>query len=405
VSAVELELDLSPEDEAFRDEVRSFLDVNLPEGWGTSAYRGPRDEAGRIELQRDWQRRLFEAGLVAIAWPREFGGRGAGFVQQMVYNSEMARRRAPEPINRSAVAYIGPTLIQWGSAWQREHFLPRILSAADLWCQGFSEPDAGSDLAALRTRAELDGDEFVVTGHKVWTSKAHYADWCYVLARTNPDAPKHRGISCLLIDMRSPGITIRPIKQISGRSEFNEVFFDEVRVPRRCLVGELNGGWRVANSTLSYERAGLSRTHRIERRRDIVIALARELEVDGRPLIEDPAVREQLVRFAVRVEALRTISARASAAGLRGAAPGPEISIAKLLTSELDQAMSEYGMDLAGPYATLVRQSDHALKGGNIPLSYLIMRAATIGGGTSEIQRNLIAERVLGLPKSTGTGE
>jgi alkylation response protein AidB-like acyl-CoA dehydrogenase len=399
----ELELELAPEDEAFRDEVRAFLDANLPEGWGTRAYRAPRDEAGRIEMLRDWHRRLHRAGLVAIAWPEEFGGRGAGFVQQMVFNTEMARRRAPDSINRSAVAYIGPTIIQWGSDWQKRHFLPRILSGEDVWCQGFSEPDAGSDLAALRTRAETDGEDFVVTGHKVWTSRAHYADWCFVLARTDPDAPRHRGISCLLVDLRSKGITIRPIRQISGQSEFNEVFFDEARVPRRCLVGEPNDGWSVANSTLSYERAGLSRTQRIERRLDILLGLARELQIDGRPRIEDPIVRERLVRFAVKVGALRHLSARVSAAGLRGAAPGPEVSIAKLLTSELDQAMADFGMDLAGPYAALVKGSDHALKGGNVPLSYLIMRAATIGGGTSEIQRNLIAERVLGLPKSSPT--
>lgn len=397
----EPELDLAPEDEAFRDEVRAFLDAHLPEGWGTRDYRGPRDEAGRIELQRTWQRKLHEAGLAAIAWPKEHGGRDAGFVQQALYNGEMARRRAPDPINRSAVAYIGPTIIQWGTAWQKEHFLPRILSGDDVWCQGFSEPDAGSDLAAIRTRAELDGDEFALTGQKVWTSKAHLADWCYVLARTDPEAPKHEGLSCLLVDMRLPGITVRPLRQISGRSEFNEVFFEDVRVPRRCLVGALNDGWRIASSTLRYERAGLSRTSRIERRLDILVALARELRVDGKPRWEDPLVRDQLARFAVQVEALRNLSLRMSAASLRGADPGPEVSIAKLLTSELDQAMADYGMDLAGPYAALIRGSPHAVKEGNVPLSYLVMRAATIGGGTSEIQRNVIAERVLGLPRSS----
>jgi alkylation response protein AidB-like acyl-CoA dehydrogenase len=397
----ELDIDLAPEDEAFCVELRAFLDANLPKGWGSRDYRPPRDEAGRIELQRDWQRRLNEAGLAAIAWPTEYGGRNAGFVQQMLYNTEMARRRAPEPINKSAVAYIGPSLIQWGSEAQRERFLPRILSGEDVWCQGFSEPDAGSDLAGLRTRAELDGDDFVVTGHKVWTSKAHYADWCFVLVRSDPAAPKHRGISCLMIDLASEGITVRPIRQISGRSEFNEVFFDGVRVPRSCLVGELHDGWRVAHSTLRYERAGLAKTQRIERRLGILVRLARELRVDGRPLIEDASVREKLARFAVEVEALRHLSLRASAAGLRGQEPGPEVSISKLLTSELDQAMADFGMDLAGPYAALVQGSEHALKDGNIPLSYLIMRAATIGGGTSEIQRNVIAERVLGLPKSS----
>ena len=401
----EFELDLSREDEAFRAEVSGFLDANLPAGWGSRTYQGPRGADDRIAFARDWQQRLHRAGLVAIAWPVEHGGRGAGFVQQMIYNTEMARRRAPDPINRSAVAYIGPTIIQWGTAEQQAHYLPRILTGEDVWCQGFSEPGAGSDLAALRTRAELDGDEFVVTGHKLWTSKAHYADWCFVLVRTDSDAPKHQGISCLLVDLKSPGISIKPIRQISGESGFNEVFFDAVRVPRERLVGELNGGWRVANSTLSYERAGLSRTNRIERRLQILLDLARELRVDERPQIENPVVRERLVRFALRVEALRNLSVRVSAVALRGEAPGPEVSIAKLLTSELDQAMADYGMDLAGPYAALVKGSGHAIKGGNIPLSYLIMRAATIGGGTSEIQRNLIAERVLGLPKSSPTPE
>jgi alkylation response protein AidB-like acyl-CoA dehydrogenase len=235
----------------------------------------------------------------------------------------------------------------------------------------------------------------------VWTSKAHFADWCYVLVRTDPSAPKHQGLSCILVDMRAPGITVRPLRQISGRSEFNEVFFEEVRVPRRCLVGTLNDGWRIANSTLRYERAGLSRTTRIERRLEILVSLARELTVDGRSRWEDPLVRDQLARFAVMVEALRNISVRTSTAGLSGVDPGPEVSIAKLLTSELDQAMADYGMDIAGPYAALIRSSPHALKDGNVALSYLIMRAATIGGGTSEIQRNVIAERVLGLPRSS----
>lgn len=397
----DFELDLAPDDRSFRDEVRAFLDANLPTGWGTRGFQGPRDEAGRIELQRTWQRRLHEAGLAAIAWPVEHGGRDAGFVKQLLYNSEMARRRAPDPINRSAIAYIGPTIIQWGSAWQKERFLPTILSGEEIWCQGFSEPGAGSDLAAIRTRAERDGDDLVVTGQKVWTSKAQFADWCYVLVRTDPSAAKHLGISCLLVDMRSAGITVRPLRQLSGRSEFNEVFFDEVRVPLRCLVGTLNDGWRVARSTLRYERAGLSRTTRIERRLDILLDLARELTVDGKPLLGDPVVRDTLARFAVKVEALRSISTRVSAASLSGREPGPEVSIAKLLTSELDQAMADYGMDLAGPLAALVRESPHALKHGNVPLSYLVMRAATIGGGTSEIQRNVIAERVLGLPRST----
>ena len=388
---------LAPADVEFRDEVLEFLATELtPELVGAGRERS---EAARVELLREWQRRLHRADLAAVSWPVEHGGRGATVVQQLVFNAELARHRAPEAINRSAINQLGPTIIQWGSDDQRAHYLPRILSGDDVWCQGFSEPDAGSDLASLRTRAQVDADHFVVNGQKIWTSKAQYADWIYILARTDLDAPKHEGISFLLVDLRSPGIEIRPIRQITGTSEFNEVFFTDVHVPLANVVGPRNAGWRVANSTLGYERVGQSRTHRIERRLAILVAMATEAAPETACPMDDPWVRDHLVRFAAQVEALRQISAQATAAGVRGVAPGPEASVAKLLTSEVDQAMAGFGLELAGPAGILQRGSAGAAKQGNVALSYLVMRAATLGAGTSEIQRNLIGEKLLGLPR------
>ncbi|HEY3669626.1 MAG TPA: acyl-CoA dehydrogenase family protein [Acidimicrobiia bacterium] len=392
---------LAPEDREFRNEVLAFLETELTSEL-VSASR-ERSEAKRVALLREWQRRLHAAGLAAVSWPVVHGGRGATVVQQLVFNAELARHRAPDAINRSAVNQLGPTIIQWGDDTQRAHYLPRILNAADVWCQGFSEPDAGSDLASLRTRAELVDDHFLVNGQKIWTSKAQYADWIYILARTNPDAPKHEGISFLLVDLRTPGIEIRPIRQITGTAEFNEVFFTDVRVPLANVVGPVDAGWRVANSTLGYERVGQSRTHRIERRLAILLAMATEPATDpaadGSCPMDDPWTLDHLVRFAAQVEALRQISAQATAAGVRGTAPGPEASVAKLLTSEVDQAMANFGLEMAGVSGTLQRGSDGAAKGGNVAKSYLLMRAATLGAGTSEIQRNVIGEKLLGLPR------
>ncbi len=349
---------------------------------------------------RLWQSRLHDAGLAAISWPVQFGGRGATPVQQLIFNAEMAAAHVPEPINRSAINQLGPTIIQWGSDEQRQRYLPKILSGEEVWCQGFSEPEAGSDLAALKTTAEIRDDELVINGQKVWTSKAQYADWIYILARTDPAAEKHQGISYILVPLRTSGIEVRPIRQITGQAEFNEVFFDSVRVPLGNVVGPLHDGWKVAKSTLGYERVGQSRTHRIERRLAILVRMAQErgaVARDGGDV--DGYVADRIVGFAAQVEALRQISAQATAAGVRGLSPGPEASVAKLLTSEVDQAMANFGLDLAGPAGTLERGSPGAAKKGNVAQSYLLMRAATFGAGTSEIQRNVIAEKLLGLPR------
>ncbi|GAC1404609.1 MAG: acyl-CoA dehydrogenase family protein [Mycobacterium sp.] len=382
-------------DRAFRDEIRAFIASALDdEVMGSGG-----GEAKHLARSRLWQSRLHEADLAAISWPVEFGGRGASPVQQLIFNAEMAAARAPEPINRSAINQLGPTIVQWGTDEQRRHYLPRILSAEDVWCQGFSEPDAGSDLASLKTRAVIDDDHVVVNGQKVWTSKAQYADWIYLLARTGTTADKHDGISYLLADLSTPGIEVRPIRQITGAAEFNEVFFDAVRIPLSNVLGPLHGGWKVAKSTLGYERVGQSRTHRIERHLDIVVKIALADNALTHNGLDDSYVADHIARYAAQVEALRQIAAQATAAGVRGVSPGPEASVAKLLTSELDQAMANFGLDLAGGPGTLERGSPGAAKNGNVAQSYLLMRAATFGAGTSEIQRNVIAEKLLGLPR------
>lgn len=390
-------LEFSAEDEAFRAEVRDFLDKNLPRDWNKSGkpWNTPQE---RVAYLRDWQRRLNEAGLAAVSWPVQYGGRGATLAQQIIYSQEMSRRSTPDIINRGAILQIGPALIQWGSQEIKDHFLPKILSAEHVWCQGFSEPGAGSDLASMTTKAVDMGDHFEVTGSKVWTSRAEYADYCFLLARTDPAAPKHQGITAFILDMKEPGISVYPLKQISGVSGFNQVFFESACVPRNRVVGEVNGGWRVTSDTLRYERAGTA-TSRAERRLEVLTKVAQSAKLDGVRRMDDPVVREKLARYSSVVHALREIGWRSIVNGLKGVPPGPETSVAKLIWSEVDQSMADYGMELLGPYGPLQGGSPAAVKGGNPAASYLIIRAATIGGGTSEIQRNIIGERLLGLPK------
>ncbi|MGX9792974.1 acyl-CoA dehydrogenase family protein [Mycobacterium sp. MMS18-G62] len=386
---------LNEADKAFRDEVQAFLSSSLT----PDLVSREGEETDRLDRMRLWQNRLHAAGLAAISWPVAYGGRAATPAQQLIFNAEMAAAHAPEPINRSAINQLGPTIIQWGTDEQRALYLPRILSAEDVWCQGFSEPEAGSDLAALKTKAVIEGDELVITGQKIWTSKASYADWIYILARTDSTAAKRDGISYILADLNSPGIEVRPIRQITGAAEFNEVYFDAVRVPLSNVLGPLHGGWKVAKSTLGYERVGQSRTHRIERRLDILVKMAQQPNALTDKGLADSYVADRIARYAAQVEALRQIAAQATAAGVRGVSPGPEASVAKLLTSEVDQSMATFGLELTGPAGTLERGSAGAAKQGNVAQSYLLMRAATFGAGTSEIQRNVIAERLLGLPR------
>ena len=396
-----MDFSFSLQEERFREKVRDFLRSNLPPGWGEADFHLP-ESRSQIEFLRDWQRRLFDHGFLGMAWPREYGGQGASQIELSIFNEEMARVRAPGPLNGGGLILVGPTLMAFGTEEQKKHFLPRILSCEDVWCQLFSEPNAGSDLASLQTRAEVAGDEFVVNGQKIWSSGAYYADWGILLARTDAAAPKHRGISYLLVDMKSPGITVRRLRQITGSSEFCEVFLDDVRIPRANLVGKLHDGWRVTTTTLSNERgtAALAMLMRFKLALDEIIELARCQERSGRPAIEDPLVRHQLAQFYIDLQKLRYTTFRSFSQILRGGSPGPEGSISKLNWSELNQRMQDLAIEMQGPAGQLVRDSRYAVRNGHFQHTHLASRAETIYAGTSEIQRNIIAQRVLGLPKS-----
>jgi alkylation response protein AidB-like acyl-CoA dehydrogenase len=380
--------------------VRAFLKSSLPEGSGEEGFRRDK-ETSRLEFLRDWQRRLYEDGFVGMAWPREYGGQGSSQIEQAIFNEEMARFRAPPPLDRVGLSLVGPTLIAHGNEAQKKRFLPKILSAENLWCQLFSEPNAGSDLASLRTRAELRGDEFIVNGQKVWSSFAHYADWGILLARTDPAAPKHRGISYLLVDMKSAGINARPLHQMSGSSEFCEVFLDNVRIPRENLVGQINEGWRVATTTLSNERGTttLAMMLRFQQTFDELVELARATRRSGRPATEDPIFRGQLAQCYVDLQKLKYAALRAFSSILKGGSPGNEGSILKLHWSEFHQRWQELALELEGPASQLIRESPYAVRDGLWQYTFLWSRSDTIYAGTSEIQRNIIAQRVLGLPK------
>src|ERR1700730_8780835 len=390
----------SPEEERFREKVQKFLQANLPPGWSKGGGRPT--GISQIEFLRDWQKRLYENGFLGMAWPKEYGGQGASQIEMAIYNEESARVRAPGALNVIGLSMVGPTIIAHGSADQKTRFLARILSAEEIWCQGYSEPNAGSDVASLSTRAELKGDEFVVNGQKVWTTLAHLSQWCMLIARTDPDAPKHRGISCLLVDMKTPGVTVKPLRQMTGEAEFNEMFFEDVRVPRQNLLGGLNEGWRVATTTLMNER-GTTALASVMRYRIVfeeILDLVRSTTRNGAPAIGDPAIRERLAQFYVELELLRFSSYRAFSQILKGGNPGPEGSLAKLAWSELNQRMQEFVIELEGPASQLVKGSPYAVQNGRWQHHFLRSRANTIEGGTSEIQRNIIAERVLGLPKA-----
>jgi alkylation response protein AidB-like acyl-CoA dehydrogenase len=389
-----MDLRFSPEDEQYRVKLRTWLEENLPQ------EARPTEQDAEFAYRRAWQRQLYAGGWVGINWPKAYGGQGATLIQQAIYAQEMTRAKAPQPANGLGIGIVGPTLMHHGTEEQKKRFIPKILSGEEIWCQGFSEPNSGSDLASLQTKAVLDGDDFVVNGQKIWTSLGQYADWCILLVRTDTNAPKHRGISYLLVDMHSPGITVRPLKQITGNSEFNETFFDNVRVPKHNLVGELNEGWRIAMTTLTYERgiSSLATQVRIKQQLDAMIDYARTTRKNGTMLAQDPVLRQQLARAYIGVEIMLLNLYRGITTRLRGKPAGPEASLDKLYWSELDKWMQELGMELQGPYSQLMEESKHAVSG-NWQYNFLRSRAGTIYSGTSEIQKNIIGERVLGLPK------
>ena len=389
-----------PEDAAFRAEFRDWVEANLPAEIKVDDAADQRVAPDRdiLEKRIAWQKKMHAAGWVGISWPKEYGGRGSSFMQQVIFDEEYFRARAPILPGASAINLLGPTLIQCGTEAQKKRHLPRILAGEERWCQGFSEPGAGGDLASLRTRAVDAGDHFVVNGQKVWTSGAHFADWCFLLVRTDPEAPKHHGISYLLVDMKTPGVTVRPLVLLNGHRHFNEVFFEDVKVPKENLVGELNEGWKVAITTLMFERSGAGgRDHAAQIAR--LTELAKQFPNRQEPAWNESHIRQQLAQLAIDVKALQMTRLRGLTRRLRGEPPGPEGSILKLFGSELALRIADFSSTLLGPYATVDAATEAVPDAARWHHRVLGARQYTIAGGTSEIQRNIIGERVLGLPR------
>ena len=387
-----MRVSLTDSERELRAEVREFLDANAP-----AAADIPVELDQQVDFLRSWQGRLKDAHLVGLSWPHEYGGRGASLSEQMVANAEMARARAPQLVGYVGVDVVGPTIVEHGTEAQKEAHLERILSAEDIWCQGFSEPGAGSDLASLRTRAVADGDDFRLSGQKVWTSYAQYAQWCAVLARTDPDGPPHRGISYLLVDMSSPGITVSPLVMSSGEAEFGEVFFDDVLVPRENVLGELNGGWALAMHTLAHERGPYAMTRQVTLSGllDRLVDTAREVEREGRPAIECPAVAARLTEARIAIDVLGHQTFRSVGKMIVSGEPSVESSADKIMLGRAEQILGDVALDVLGPTATLGGDGDHLIW----HQLYLYGRAASVYGGSAEIQRNIIAQRLLGLPR------
>ena len=395
-----MDFQYTPEQQDFRREVRGWLEAHLSPDLCVDDPFDERVAPDREIFERRvaWQKKMSGARWVGISWPAQYGGRDATLMEQIIFDEEYFHARARVLPGYSGVNMAGPTIIEWGTEEQKRRFLPRILGGDDIWCQGYSEPGAGSDLASLSTRAEDRGDHFVVNGQKVWTSGAQFADWIYMLVRTDPAAPKHKGISYLLVDMKTPGITVRPLVLMNGHRHFNEVFFVDVRVPKANLIGRQNEGWKPAMTTLMYERkSGGSRgfAEQLGRLR----SLAGELRVAGRSAWEDPLVRQGFAQLWIEATCLKYTRLRNITRQLRGEPPGPEGSILKLFGSELGVRIADFAGGMLGSHVLINRPSDAVPDGPRWYNRVVSARQYTIAGGTSEIQRNIIGERVLGLPK------
>ena len=402
-----MDLTYPPEAEQFRGVIRSWLEENLPVGWGTPDFSLTPDE--RAAFNEQWTAKLFAGGWICASWPTEYGGKGLSLLQQVVLNEEFARAGAPLRADFFGDTLVGPTILQWGTEEQKQQFIPSILNGTIAWCQGFSEPDAGSDLAGLTTRAELDGDEWVINGQKVWTTQAQYADYIFLLARTDPTAPQHAGISYLLVPMHQPGIEVRPITQVDGTGEFNEVFFTNARCPKDNVVGGVNNGWKVAMTTLGFERGSSATTgyRRFEKEWESIVAAIQRAGRGGDPLTRDALVRSWQKVKIMQVNGWRSLTDalyNAHNAALLGACN-------KMFWSEMHREMMELAIDHVGLEAQILTGSgEETIVAGSrrgradypvseIQASFFFSRSETIWGGTAEIQRNIIGERALGLPK------
>jgi len=395
-----MDLAYTVEEEAFRQQVRDWLQENLPEGYDPDEYFSTPDIDEKVRVALAWQKKLHAGGWAGLSWPREYGGRGATVIEQHIFNQELGRVRAPmTAINFIGVAMVAPTIMHWGSEAQKRRYLPAILSSEDIWCQGFSEPGAGSDLASLSTQAVDQGDHYLVNGQKTWTSMAHYADFMYLLARTGKELRKHRGISAFVVDMKSPGITVRPLVQLTGEADFNEVFFEDVQVPKSNRIGPENQGWDVAITTLMYERAGMGAGMEFELLLAQLVELARKTLRRGVRASKDTWIRQNLAQFLIEWNAVKHTDLRALSKQIRGEPPGWEGSICKLGSSDLNLRMTAFALELLGPHGQLTRDCHQAVDRGAWIKQALGARAYTIGGGTSEIQRSILATRALNLPR------
>jgi alkylation response protein AidB-like acyl-CoA dehydrogenase len=378
-----MDLTFNPREAAFREELRSWFAANAP---------GPMPDGGEdaaYEWRRDYQRRMALDGLAAVSWPVEFGGRGATLTESAIFFEELTRSGAPLPANVLGLLLAGPTIMTWGTPEQKERYLEPILTAEEIWCQGFSEPDAGSDLAAVKTRAVLDGDEWVVTGQKVWTSGAQYSKWCMLVARTDPDVPKHKGLTYFLLDMDQPGVEVVPLRQITGEPEFNELFIDGARIPQANVLGGVGNGWKVALTTLMNERAGLGFSLQVRLRQTLDRLIE---EAAARGLLEDPVIADRIGELHLKTEVLRLTAYRGLTVIEKYGQPGPEGSLLKWMWSETNQQLTQLAADVLGP--------DALRSGGSWAYELLRARGNSIEGGTTEVLKNIIAERVLGLPKA-----
>ena len=379
-----MDLRYPAEAEAFRTELRAWLDANLPPDLPRQSETLERGSEA-LERMRAWNRTLADAGYAALSWPVEYGGRGAGLLDQIVFNEEMDRARAPGPVNIIGIPNIAPAIMQWGTEEQKVRHLPRMLRGDDIWCQGMSEPNAGSDLASLQCKAVVDGDDFVINGQKTWNTYGHIADWCQLYVRTDPSVAKHKGISCLLVDMATPGIEVRPLVTITGDPGFSELFFTDVRVPADSLLGPLHEGWKVATTTLAHERAGVAKLHlALRREARELIAVARENGAS-----EDPVIRQTLARVYLEAEYLKLLADRAISGQLHGRATGPESSVAKLVWSDVQNHLAEAWSPVLGPAGWETPNDTRRVS----------VRQVSIAGGTTQVNKNIVAQRVLGMPR------
>ena len=376
-----MDLTLSPQEQAFRDELRSWLEENNP-------GEEPSGDEAAFEFRRKWQRQLADAGWAGLSWPKEYGGRGATLIEQAIFNEEVSRAKAPSVANVLGLVMGGPVVIAHGTDEQKQRYLKPILTAEEIWCQGFSEPESGSDLASLKTKAVKSNGEWVVTGQKVWTTFAHEAKWCMLVARTDQDAPKHKGLTYFLMDMEQEGVQVRPLHQITGEAEFNEIFMEEARIPDENIVGGEGNGWTVAITTLMHERVGIGLGSAVQ----LKIALGELMEqIRERGLEEDPVIRQRVAQIYIEAETIRLNASRGLTRTMKTGIPGPEGSLTKWQWSDANQALTELAMDVRGPEAPILDD--------NWTYRFLRARANSIEGGTTEILRNIVAERVLGLPK------